>query len=252
MALPQIVSRDEWLAARLRLLDKEKAHTRARDALNAERRRLPMVKITKDYQFEGEDGTVSLAGLFDAGLSGSGLSGSGRAAGKCQLIIQHVMFGPDWETLCPGCSGALRESTPELRQHLLQRDTNFVLVSRAPYDKIAKEQAERGIPFPWYSSFGSDFNFDFGVSFDPGIVPPAYNYRPAPDAAPSDEGPGFSCFLRDGDDVFHTYSTFARGAEYTGNAYTLLDMTAMGRQEDWEEPKGRAINPRPAGPFFSD
>lgn len=245
MALPQIVSRDEWLAARLRLLEKEKAHTRARDALNAERRRLPMVKITKDYPFEGEDGTVSLAGLFDAGLSGSG-----RASGKSQLIIQHVMFGPDWEALCPGCSGALRESTPELRQHLLHRDTNFVLVSRAPYDKIAKEQAERGIPFPWYSSFGSDFNFDFGVSFDPGIVPPAYNYRPAPDAGPSDEGHGFSCFLRDGDDVFHTYSTFARGAEYTGNAYTLLDMTAMGRQEEWEEPKGRAIKPRPAGPFF--
>lgn len=242
MALPEIVSRDEWLAARIALLDQEKAHTRARDALNADRRRLPMVKIAKDYEFEGPDGAVSLAGLFDAG----------QRVGSRQLIIQHVMFGPDWDGPCPSCSASLSEVTPNLRVHLLQRDTNFVLVSRAPYDKIAKGQAERGIPFPWYSSFGSDFNFDFGVSFDSAIVPPAYNYRSQPEAGPADEGPGYSCFLRDGDDVFHTYSTFARGTEYNGNAYTLLDMTALGRQEEWEEPKGRAAKPRPADPSFAE
>ncbi|HLK02338.1 MAG TPA: DUF899 domain-containing protein [Streptosporangiaceae bacterium] len=242
MALPQIVSRDEWLAARLRLLDQEKAHTRARDALNTERRRLPMVKVAKDYQFEGPDGTVGLAGLFEAGL----------ATGTSQLIIQHVMFGPDWDAPCPSCSASLSEATPQLREHLLQRDTNFVLVSRAPYGKLAKGQAERGIPFPWYSSFGSDFNVDFGVSFDPDIVAPAYNYRPQPEAGPGDEGPGYSCFLRDGGDVFHTYSTFARGTEYAGNAYTLLDMTALGRQEEWEEPRGRAIKARAADPSFRE
>src|SRR5579859_6063602 len=162
MALPEVVSREDWLTARTRLLDAEKAHTRARDELNTERRRLPMVKITKDYQFEGPDGVVGLAGLFEAD----------HGEGSRQLIIQHVMFGPDWDAPCPSCSADLSTVTAELRAHLLKRDTNFVLVSHAPYQKIAL--ADRDFPFPWYSAFGSDFNFDFGVSFDPKIAPPTY------------------------------------------------------------------------------
>jgi predicted dithiol-disulfide oxidoreductase (DUF899 family) len=236
MALPEVVSREEWLTARLQLLDAEKAHVRAHDELNAERRRLPMVKVIKDYRFEGPDGMVGLADLFD---------------GSHQLIVQHVMFGPDWDNPCPSCSAYLRTVTPEILKNLKQRDTAYVLMSRAPYEKIAKVQAERDIPIPWYSSFGSDFNFDFGVSFDPAVMPPVYNYKPAPEADTSDEGPGFSCFLRDGADIYHTYSTFGRGTEGTVSAYVLLDMTALGRSEAWEEPKYRALNTHPADPSFT-
>jgi predicted dithiol-disulfide oxidoreductase (DUF899 family) len=240
MNLPQVVSREQWLAARKELLTREKQLTRTHDVLNADRRRLPMVRIGKDYAFEGPDGQVGLSGLF---------------AGRSQLIVQHVMFGPDWEQPCPSCSAAIREVAPGLIDNLQARQTSFVLASRAPYAKIAKVKEERGWFIPWYSAYDSDFNYDFQVSLDQSVPQVQYNYRPEPEllgGERSSEMPGFSCFLQDGDEIFHTYSTYARGTEYIGNAYTLLDLTALGRQEDWEEPKGRASSRRGADPSFSE
>jgi len=245
MALPEVVSREQWLAARRTLLDREKEMTRAHDALNADRRRLPMVRIEKDYTFEGPDGPVTLPDLF---------------AGRPQLIVQHVMFGPDWDEVCSGCTGSIEEQSEGLLAHLGQRNTNFVLVSRAPYPKIAAKKAERGWGTPWYSSFGSDFNYDFHVSLDQDVAPIQFNYRDEDELRrtgaewilekPSEQ-PGVSCFLRDGEAVYHTYSTFGRGSEYLGGAYTMLDLTALGRQEEWEEPKGRVEKPGPSAPFFT-
>ncbi len=238
--LPQVVSREEWRAARVALLAKEKAATRARDALNTERRNLPMVLIDKDYRFEGPEGEVGLLDMFD---------------GARQLIVQHFMFDPEWDRGCPGCTAGVDETGPGIIEHLRKRDTNFVLVSRAPLAKLEAYKREKKWTIPWYSSFGSDFNYDFDVTLDPRVKPVVYNYRPqdppAPDAeVKSEEAPGFSCFLRLGDDVYHTYSTFARGTEEVGSAYYFLDLTAMGRQEEWEEPKGRAASVRANVPFF--
>jgi predicted dithiol-disulfide oxidoreductase (DUF899 family) len=239
MSLPDVVSRDEWFEARRRLLAEEKEFTRRHDALNADRRRLPMVKIDKDYVFEGPDGQVTLAELF----------GDSK-----QLIVQHVMLGPDWEQPCPGCSASLAELSQGVLDHMATRETVFVLTSRAPYDKIAAMAKERGWFFPWYSTYGSDFNYDYQVSLDAEVGQVQYNYRPEPDLLGGDrsaEMPGYSAFLREGDEVFHTYSAFSRGTEYTGNAYTFLDMTALGRQEDWEEPKGRVAPVRGGDPTFT-
>jgi predicted dithiol-disulfide oxidoreductase (DUF899 family) len=144
--------------------------------------------------------------------------------------------------------------TPSLFENLRSRQTTFVLVSRAPYAKISAAAKERNWDVPWYSSYGSDFNFDFEVSFDKANPPLRYNYREQPwllEDGAVDELPGFSCFLREGDEVFHTYSTFARGTEYIGNAYTLLDLTALGRQEAWEEPKDRVESGRAGDPSFA-
>jgi predicted dithiol-disulfide oxidoreductase (DUF899 family) len=245
MALPDVVSRAEWLAAREQLLAREKELTRQRDALNADRRRLPMVLVEQKYEFEGPDGTVGLADLF----------GDTR-----QLIVQHIMFDPAWDAACPSCTASMAESTPALLGHLTARGTSYVRVARAPYPKIAAYQREHGWTFPWYSSHGSDFNYDFGVTLDPAVAPVVYNYRAQQEWARTDpdwldldstEVPGISCFLRDGDDVFHTYSTFARGTELTGGlSYPLLDLTALGRQEEWEEPKGRSEGQRAADPSF--
>jgi predicted dithiol-disulfide oxidoreductase (DUF899 family) len=127
--------------------------------------------------------------------------------------------------------------TPSLFDNLRSRETTFVLTSRAPYPKIAQAQAERDWDVPWYSSFGGSFNDDYGATVNPAA--PQYNYRAEPELAQATEMPGFSCFLRDGNSVYHTYSTYARGTEYIGNAYTLLDLTALGRRESWEEPKDR-------------
>jgi len=239
MTLPDVVSREQWLEARRQFLAREKEYTRARDALNADRRRLPMVKVDQEYVFEGPDGQVSLADLF---------------GGRRQLIVQHVMFGPDWEQPCPGCSASLAELSQGMLDHLATRETTFVLTSRAPYDKIAAKAKERGWSFPWYSSFGSEFNYDYQVTLDAdrGLVD--YNYRPVPQAVSgerSTELPGYSCFLREGDDVFHTYSTYERGADHTIGTYAFLDLTALGRQEDWEEPKGRVAPVRGGDPTFS-
>jgi predicted dithiol-disulfide oxidoreductase (DUF899 family) len=241
MAFPEIVTREEWLAARKRLLTAEKEHTRSRDALNAERRRLPMVRIDKEYAFEGPEGKVTLAGLF----------GESR-----QLIVQHVMFDPDWDAACPGCTASIDELSDGVLTHLRSRDTAFALVSRAPLAKLQKYQASRGWTVAWYSSHGSDFNYDFQATLDRSIPQLEYNYRTEPEIVSGDtstaEVPGLSCFLRDGDDIFHTYSAYARGTDNLGGTYSLLDLTALGRQEDWEEPKGRAPRLHGPDPTFTD
>ncbi len=247
MNLPQVVSRDEWLVARKKLLAREKELTRQRDALNAERRRLPMVKIDKEYVFEGPDGKASLLDLFE---------------GRRQLIVGHFMFDPGWGEGCPSCSAGADEVSDGLLTHLHTRDTTFVYVSRAPLAKIERYKASKGWTFPWYSSYGSDFNYDFHVTLDESVAPIEYNYRTkaeheqmGSDAyAEADqpiERPARSCFLRDGDSVYHTYSVYARGLETVGGSYYFLDETALGRQEEWEEPKGRASDARGAIPDFS-
>jgi predicted dithiol-disulfide oxidoreductase (DUF899 family) len=235
MSLPKVVSRAEWLTARKDLLEREKELTRARDALSADRRRLPMVEIDKDYVFTGPGGEEkSLLDLFE---------------GRSQLILVHFMFDPEWEKGCPSCTAGTDEMSDGLMGHVATRDTTMVWVSRAPISKLEAYKAERGWTFPWYSSFGSDFNYDFGVTLDPDVAPPAYNFRPEPELA--GEFPGTSVFLRVDDKVFHTYSSFARGAEWSGGSYAFLDLTALGRQEDWEEPKGRAESVRGAVPDFA-
>jgi len=242
VTLPDITTRAEWLVARKELLAREKELTRQRDALNADRRRLPMVKISKTYTFDGPQGPVTLADLFD---------------GCPQLIIQHVMFDPSWDAACPGCSAGLDELAPGVLSHLRSRDTAFAAVSRAPFSKLAAVQQAHGWEFGWYSSHGSDFNYDFHATLDESVAPVMYNYRTPAESgeeadARSQEVPGLSCFLRDGKRIFHTYSTFARGTDQIGNAYTLLDLTAFGRSEDWEEPKGRVAKPHGADPTFTD
>jgi len=246
MTLPKIVSREEWRAARVELLADEKAMTKARDALSTKRRELPMVEIDKDYRFDGPEGTqLSLRDLF---------------AGNRQLIMQHFMFDPEWDDGCPSCSAAADEMSRGLQEHLLSRDTRFVVVSRAPLAKLDDYQARKGWDFPWYSSYGSDFNYDFHVTIDATVAPIEFNFRTIDEleehgfgwmAEGSYEQPGYSAFLRDGERVFHTYSMYARGAEWLGGSYAFLDTTALGRQEDWEEPKGRADRERQGVPDFS-
>lgn len=204
IALPKVVPRAEWLVARQDLLAKEKELTRRRDALNAERRRLPMVGIEKDYVFEGRNGKASLLDLFE---------------GRRQLIIYHFMFDPDWDEGWDGCS--MMVDNMGHPAHLHARDTSRVLVSRAPLAKIEPFKKRMGWTVPWFSSFGSDFNQDFGVT--------------------TDEGETFwlSVFLRDRDNVYHTYFTSGRGVEYLGSNFSHLDLTLFGRQEVWEDsPEG--------------
>ena len=236
MSLPPVVSRDEWLAARKELLVKEKQMTRQRDAINAERRRLPMVRIEKDYVFEGPDGKATLLDLFE---------------GRRQLIVGHFMFDPEWQDGCPSCSAGADEVSDGLIKHLNVRDTSLAYVSRAPIEKIERYKAKKGWKFPWFSSYESSFNYDFHVTLDESVAPVEYNFRPGMEGEQPIEMPGTSFFLRDGDNVFHTYSMYARGAEMLGGSYYWLDLTALGRQEEWEEPKGRTDLARAAQPDFS-
>jgi predicted dithiol-disulfide oxidoreductase (DUF899 family) len=211
-ALPRIVSLDEWQAAHEGLLMKEKAATRARDALAAERRRLPMVRIEKDYVFEGPNGNARLVDLFD---------------GRRQLILYHFMFGPHQEAGCDGCSMFV-DQVGHLT-HLHARDTSFALVARAPIAKIEAYRKRMGWTIPWFSSFETDFNHDFGVGPD----------TPQPSEHQDGESFGLSVFLRDGEDVYRTYFTSGRGVEALGSVWTFLDLTPFGRQETWEEsPEG--------------
>ncbi|CAA9556510.1 MAG: FIG172199: hypothetical thioredoxin family protein [uncultured Thermomicrobiales bacterium] len=204
MTLPQIVSPAEWQAARDNLLVKEKATTRVRDALAAERRQLPMVAFDKLYAFAGADGEAGLAALF---------------AGRRQLIVYHFMLGPGDAAPCTGCS-LFTDNIGHLA-HLHARDTSLALVSRAPQAEIAPLRAWMGWDIPWYSST-DDFNSDCGVT----------------------DGFGLSVFLRDGDRVFRTYFTTGRGVEALGSTWTFLDLTPLGRQEEWEDsPEGYPQTP---------
>jgi len=237
MNLPQVASEAGWKAARKELLVKEKELTRLRDALNAERRRLPMVRVEKEYVFEGPGGNASLLDLFE---------------GRRQLIVGHFMFDPGWDEGCPSCSAGAAEISEGLLEHLHVRDTTFVYVSRAPLEKIEAYKVSKGWTFPWYSSYGSDFNYDFHATLDESVAPVEYNFQTIDDQdEQSAEVPGRSSFLREGDSVFHTYSVYARGLETVGGSYYFLDETALGRQEDWEEPKARAADARGAVPDFS-
>lgn len=206
--LPPIVSAEEWGITREKLLVKEKAATRAHDALAAERRRLPMVLIEKKYSFEGPNGRASLLDLFE---------------GKRQLLLYHFMFAPGvhgWpDAGCPGCSMFVDQVGHQAHFHA--RDLNFVLVSHAPFPQIQSYQKRMGWPLPWYSSYGSDFNRDFGIT------------------TPDGEEHGLSVFLRDGIEVYRTYFTSRRGVETLGSVWSFLDLTPFGRQETWEDsPKG--------------
>jgi predicted dithiol-disulfide oxidoreductase (DUF899 family) len=236
VSLPEIVSRAEWLEARRELLAEEKRMTQARDALSAQRRRLPMVEIDKPYAFEGRNGRARLLDLFE---------------GRRQLIVDHFMFDPEWDEGCPSCTGRVEQYGNLAYLHA--RDTTMAVVSRAPLAKLERYRLAKGWTFPWYSSFGSDFNYDFHVTLDETVAPVEYNYRSAEEWAqrgwPNLQGElhGTSVFLRDGERVFHTYSTYARGTEQVGGTHYYLDMTALGRQEDWEEPKGRASGNEYAG-----
>ena len=240
MSLPEVVSPQEWRAARIALLEQEKALTRQRDAVSEARRRLPMVEVTKDYRFTGPQGEVGLLDLFE---------------GRLQLIVGHFMFHPEWEDGCPSCSAGADEVAGGLLEHLHVRDTTLAYVSRAPLERIERYKAKKEWTFPWYSSAGSDFNYDFDVTLDASVKPMEFNYRAAPaEWAESEQPfdmPGTSCFLRVDDRVFHTYSSYARGAEWTGGSYAFLDLTALGRQEDWEQPEGRSEAVRSNRPDFA-
>jgi predicted dithiol-disulfide oxidoreductase (DUF899 family) len=231
---PPIVSRDQWLDERKKLLAHEKELTKHRDRINAERRRLPMVKIEKDYVFDGPNGKQGLKALFD---------------GRRQLIVYHFMFDPKWDNGCPGCTSYVN-ALGDLSL-LNDRDTTFVLVSRAPLPKLEAYKAQKGWSVPWFSSFGSDFNYDFHVTNDEKVAPIEYNYRNkaelearnGPNAMEGEEH-GLSVFFILDDDVFHTYSVYARGTETLPDARNLLDTTPYGRQQDFEDsPSGSPQRP---------
>jgi len=213
-----IVTRDEWIAARKELLIKEKALTRAQDALSAERRRLPMVRIDKTYVFDTPAGQRTLGDLFD---------------GRSQLVVYHFMMGPDWVEGCPSCS-LLADHIDGTLAHLAHRDVTFAAVARAPLASIEAFRQRMGWTFTFVSSLGSDFNYDFHVSFTPEDVAGGrteYNYSQTP--FPIEEAPGVSVFYRDDSGrVFHTYSTFARGGEALMSTYRILDLVPKGRDED--------------------
>lgn len=256
MALPQITDRRTWLDARTELLAEEKALTRARDRLNAARRRLPMVDVTAaDYRFVGPDGEVPLLDLF---------------GDHAQLITYHFMFQPGWERGCPSCSAGAVETSQGLLDHLADRDTALVYTSRAPYRDLAAWRDELGYPVPHYSTVGDEFNLDFGVTLDPSRRPLTYNFRDAetwaeqdwnpfadPDAFPFDLH-GHSVFLRHPDAdtgrerIFHTYSMYGRGAETVGGSPYWLDLTPLGRQEEWEEPADRSDRKLPPDPGLTE
>jgi predicted dithiol-disulfide oxidoreductase (DUF899 family) len=210
-----VVSRDEWREARKRHLADEKELTRLRDRLSAQRRALPWVRVEKDYVFAGSNGPVTLAEAFD---------------GRRQLIVQHFMYGPDWEEGCKSCSFWM-DNLNGTFVHLADRDATFVAISRAPYPTLAAYRDRMGWDVTWLSSLDSDFNFDFNVSFEPGDGPKEYNYAEQPIGM--DELPGFSIFYKDSEgEIFHTYSCYARGLDMLNSAYHCLDLLPKGRDEE--------------------
>jgi predicted dithiol-disulfide oxidoreductase (DUF899 family) len=208
MNLSPVVSETEWQAALDAHRSKEKEATRARDALAAERRRLPRARIDKDYELDGPDGKARLLDLFE---------------GRRQLLLYHFMFGPNQDAGCDGCSMFVDQIGHPA--HLHARDTSFALVSRAPIEKIEAYRKRMGWTVPWYSSSHSDFGVDFGVSPE----------TPQEGVYQDGESFGLSVFIREGDEVFRTYFTTHRGVEALGSVWTFLDLTPLGRQEEWED-----------------
>ncbi|MCB1186028.1 DUF899 domain-containing protein [bacterium] len=222
---PQIVDREHWLWQRRELLGQEKALMELMDRVNARRRRMPMVKLDKPYHFKGRDGEFDLRGLF----------GDMR-----QLVVYHFMFDPAWDKGCPGCTGLVKEIAD--LSLLGERNTRFVLVSRAPLEKLEKYRQEMGWELPWYSSNDSDFNYDFHATYDPEKAAVMSNFRSAAElealgrtVPQKGETHGMSVFFRIGDEVFHTYSSYQRGVENLTDSYAILDITPWGRQEDFED-----------------
>jgi len=223
---PAVVSQAEWLEQRKALLAKEKELTKHYDSVSAERRRLPMVMLEKEYHFDTADGKRSLTDLFE---------------GQRQLIVYHFMFDPDWDQGCDGCTSFV-DALGKLSS-LADRNTTFVLVSRAPLAKIDAYKKLKGWDRTWVSSYGSDFNYDFHATLDSSVAPIAYNFCSeaeliatghAGQAEPGEQH-GLSVFFRWDGAVYHTYSTYARGVESLTDSYALLDVTPYGRQEDWED-----------------
>jgi predicted dithiol-disulfide oxidoreductase (DUF899 family) len=214
----KVVSREEWLVARRVHLDKEKAFDRARDELSQERRKLPWVKFETAYEFDGAEGVVSLADLFQQ---------------NSQLVIYHFMFHPDWDEGCPSCS-FWADNFDRIIVHLNQRDVSMAVISRTPVEQIEAFRNRMGWDVQWLSSFRSDFNRDFQVSFTPEQIESGdvtYNYKKRGFNGP--EAPGVSVFFKDTDGViFHTYSTFGRGLDKLNAAYHYLDIVPKGRDEE--------------------
>jgi predicted dithiol-disulfide oxidoreductase (DUF899 family) len=226
---PNVVDRSEWLAARKKLLAREREVTHLRDAVNADRRRMPMVKVEKDYVFEGPSGEVRLRDMFED---------------RPQLYIHHFMWIDATDSGCPSCTAAADLTfTARDRALLHAKGVTFACASRAPYASIARYRDEHGWTFPWYSSRDNDFSYDYHVTLDPQRAPIEYNYRSLDElraAGFSDDDlrgdfPGASVFLRRGDEVFHTYSAYARGLDHSAPGYPFLDLTPYGRQETWED-----------------
>jgi predicted dithiol-disulfide oxidoreductase (DUF899 family) len=213
-----VVSSDQWVAARKQLLAREKELTRLADQIARERRALPWERVEKDYLFDTPDGRCRLADLFD---------------GRRQLLVQHFMFGPGWEQGCPSCS-FMADHSDGMNVHLAHRDTTLVAISRAPLAEIERFRRRMGWQFKWVSSHGSDFNYDFHVSFTlQELAEGEVHYNYGKRSFPSQEAPGVSVFYRDkAGDVFHTYSTYGRGVEVMMGTYRLLDLTPKGRDED--------------------
>jgi len=212
-----VVGKDEWLQARKELLAREKEFTRLRDEMTRQIRSLPWERVEKSYAFEGPDGEQSLADLFGQ---------------QDQLAVYHFMLGPGWTEGCPSCS-FLADSFDGIPLHLANRNVAFVAVSRAPLEEISAYQRRMGWNFKWVSSSGSEFNFDFGVSFEKGDIDAekaSYNYSPV--TGIGEEMPGASFFYKDGDAIYHTYSTYGRGLDILIGTYNWLDLAPKGRDED--------------------
>jgi len=229
MVSHHIVNREQWIDARKRFLAKEKEFTHLRDELSRQRRELPWERVDKTYVFESEKGKETLADLF---------------AGRSQLMVYHFMFAPEWDIGCSHCS-FWADNFNGIIPHLNQRDVSFVVISRAPLAKLKEHARKQGWTFKWVSSNGTDFNYDYGVPFSPETIARQdgfYNYGGDPVTYP--ELPGVSAFIKDNDQVFHTYSTYARGLDMLNTAYHYLDIAPKGRDEEGLQPRASWVKHR--------